>query len=205
MIQTESDNPVIRALISEGENIRGLDIARGLETMCWDSDSWREVIGVFTETTPALLEVLSRACPGNLPEYAVTVHGLKGVCFSLGADRAGEQARELELRARAGDGCFVADNHGAFSTVIETLVGDLARLLAKLPARKPVMRAPEPALLARIREAAEVYDVRSLERDIALLGKCSYTDEPDIVSWLRMQSLKSNFSAIAARLAKAVK
>ena len=121
-------------LIKAGEKIPGYDIRKGLAEVDGDIESWLEITRIFIDTTPGILETLKIQYEENDAEYTVTVHGIKGVCFSVGAVDAGEKARELELRSKEEDTTFVHDNTGILISTIEKLIGDLSKLLELVPA-----------------------------------------------------------------------
>ena len=116
-------------LIREVEKIQGFDIHKGLAGVDDDIESWLEIIRVFIDTTPAILETLKAQCGEDDSQYTITVHGLKGVCYTVGAMGAGDKAKELELRSREGDTAFVRDNNGNLISTTERLISDLKALL----------------------------------------------------------------------------
>ena len=122
------------ALIKAGEKIPGFDIQKGLAEVGDDIESWLEVIRIFIDTAPGSLETLKVQYEENDPEYTITVHGIKGVCNTVGAVGAGEKARELELRSKEGDAAFVRTHTGNLISIIEKLIEDLAELLEQIPA-----------------------------------------------------------------------
>ena len=120
-------------LIKAGEKIPGYDIHKGLAEVDDDIESWLEITRIFIDTTPGILETLKAQCEENDPQYTITVHGIKGVCFSVGAIGAGEKARELELRSKEGDTAFVHTHTGNLISTVEKLIGDLSKFLEQLP------------------------------------------------------------------------
>jgi HPt (histidine-containing phosphotransfer) domain-containing protein len=124
---------LIETLIRAGEKIQGYDVRKGLAEVDDDTEAWREVTRIFIDTTPGILETLKAQCEENDPGYAVTVHGIKGVCYSVGAMAAGDMAKELELRSKDGDTAFIRTHTGNLISTIEKLIGDLEAFLEKLP------------------------------------------------------------------------
>jgi len=132
--EASNTSQISEILIKAGEKIPGFDIHKGLAEVDNDIEAWLEVIRIFIDTTPGLFEVLKDQCEENNPQYTVTVHGIKGVCNTIGAMDAGSKARELELRSKEGDAAFVRDNTGKLISTIEKLIGDLSGLLEQIPA-----------------------------------------------------------------------
>jgi HPt (histidine-containing phosphotransfer) domain-containing protein len=131
--KTTNTNRLTETLIKAGDKIPGYDIRKGLAEVDDDFESWREVTQIFIDTTPGILENLKTQCEENDPQYTVTVHGIKGVCYSVGAVGAGDKAKELELRSKDGDTAFVRTNTGNLISTIEKLIGDLKAFLEQLP------------------------------------------------------------------------
>jgi HPt (histidine-containing phosphotransfer) domain-containing protein len=91
-----------------------------------DATILAEVIRAYIEYTPFLLEELDRQLQeGDLPAYAVTVHGIKSSSRSIGAMSAGDAAQELELAAKGGDDGKVQATHAVFLGSISTLIKEL--------------------------------------------------------------------------------
>jgi hypothetical protein len=65
----------------------------------------------------------------TLPDYAISVHGLKGASYGVCADAIGRDAEELEFAAKAGDYKKVESKNAAFIAKVETTLKDLAKLL----------------------------------------------------------------------------
>ena len=126
-------NQLTETLIKAGEKIPGYDVRKGLAEVDDDIESWLEVTRIFIDTTGGILETLKVQCEENDPQYPVTVHGIKGVCYAVGAMGAGDKARELELRSKEGDTAFVRDNTGNLISTLEKLIDDMTKLLEEIP------------------------------------------------------------------------
>jgi hypothetical protein len=61
------------------------------------------VLRSYLVHTPELLDKLGSLSRETLPDYAVTVHGLKGASYGICAGEIGKEAEELEHAAKAGD------------------------------------------------------------------------------------------------------
>jgi HPt (histidine-containing phosphotransfer) domain-containing protein len=131
--KTANNNQLTEALIRAGEKIPGYDVRRGLAEVDDDFESWREITQIFIDTTPGILETLKAQCEEDDPQYQITVHGIKGVCYSVGALAAGDKAKELELRSKDGDTAFVHTHTGDLVSTIEKLIVDLKAFLEQLP------------------------------------------------------------------------
>ena len=124
---------ITEAIIKAAGKIAGYDIRKGLSEVDDDFESWLEVTRIFIDTIPGSLETLKTQCEENDPQYPVTAHGIKGVCYTVGAMGAGDKARELELRSKEGDTAFVRDNTGNLVSSLEKLIVDLNAFLEQFP------------------------------------------------------------------------
>jgi HPt (histidine-containing phosphotransfer) domain-containing protein len=67
------------------------------------ADPVAEIIDLFLQQTPDLLQSLSKACAEKDPEsVGLTAHTLKGSCANLGAEQMAAWCRQLEGLARQG-------------------------------------------------------------------------------------------------------
>jgi CheY-like chemotaxis protein len=192
------------SLREAAKDISGFDIDRGLTFVGGDVGSWLDVVRSFVSHTPSLLDSLRNLGRENLADFTITVHGIKGACYSLGAAAAGKAAEELEHKGRAGDFDFVRAHAGSFIAQAGKLLEDLGFLLkiAEDEDERPRKPVPDQDVLAAIREAAAAYDMESLETAVSALERYRYETEQDLVPWLREQCNKSEFTAIQERLAE---
>jgi len=133
--KAQNTNTTRDNLIKASTKIPGYDIRKGLAEVDDNLDSWREVTRIFIDTTPGILKTLKVQCEENDPQYPVTVHGIKGVCYAVGAVSAGDKARELELHSKEGDTAFVRAHTGNLVSTIEELIVNLTELLEGIEAR----------------------------------------------------------------------
>jgi HPt (histidine-containing phosphotransfer) domain-containing protein len=102
--------------------ITGIDEGIFLELMDGDEELFKAVITTFVEKTPASLARLSNPAKETLEDYAIHIHGLKGACASVCAEKARKMAFSLEQKSRAGDfGGILAEN-GPFLKYVEDLI-----------------------------------------------------------------------------------
>jgi signal transduction histidine kinase/CheY-like chemotaxis protein/HPt (histidine-containing phosphotransfer) domain-containing protein len=185
-------------------NIEGFNLDAGLDLVDGDEESWLEVLRSYIQHTSETLKSLSSPSADTLAGFTVTVHGIKGASYSLGAAAVGKQAEELEHAGRAGNLEFVASHIDDFIRLTKKLLADLEKLLAKTEGwqHKPLKTEPDPAILAKIREACENYDIENLEKAVSSLEAFRYQEGQDLVIWLREQCNRSEFTAVLERFAK---
>ena len=83
--------------------ILGVDAEAALELLDDDMEIYLAVLNSYVANTPGTLENLRNVTKETLPDYAINVHGVKGICAGIGAMEASEKCKKLELMAKAGD------------------------------------------------------------------------------------------------------
>jgi signal transduction histidine kinase/DNA-binding response OmpR family regulator len=191
------------AILIRTIHVEGLDAEKGLERFGGDGKSYMESLRSYVVHTPELLAAARD--PERLADYAITVHGIKGSSRGISADGIGQKAEELEHAAKAGDLDLVKTKNGDFLLATELFIADLSGLLDILEANldKPHRDAPDPALLDRLRNAAEQYDMGELDSAMEELEQYVYDSDVELAPWLREQVDKSEFEEITKRLAPA--
>jgi CheY-like chemotaxis protein len=117
----------------DGSDIKipGLNALIGLDLCGGEMDTFRFALGSFISHTPNSIEKLRNVSRENLHNYAIAVHGLKGVCAAIGAEDARAKAYRLETAAKAGDLDTVLAENDALLQDAQTLVRDITDWLAK--------------------------------------------------------------------------
>ena len=161
--------------------IPGLDIPKALERFGGNGEVLAGTLRSYQEQIHGLLDAL-KPVPGPddpeaLKRYTVTVHGVKGASYGICADEAGKLAEDLEKAARAGDLAFIAAHNGRLIDSAERLAAALADALGR--------DAPDPGVLARLKEACRLYDLPEVDRLMAELERYAYRSGQDKVRWLR--------------------
>jgi CheY-like chemotaxis protein len=205
--QTEMDKTALDSTkeepdILDGIELEGIDLAQGKERYNGTA-AYVGVLRSYHLHTPALLEKLRGFTRETLPEYTVTVHGLKGSSYGICADVIGKMAAELETAARAGDYEKVAADNGALIEAAELLLFDLGELLKKTEAdkgKKPKLAVPDPALLAQLLDATRRYKANLIEKLLGDLEANDYESGGELVIWLREQMDNLEYDEIINRL-----
>ncbi len=103
-----------------------------LERLGGDDELMREVLALFLEECPAMLDAVRRAVGERDPLQAQhAAHTLKGALLNIAAAPAAEHAREIEDRAREGRLEGMAD-------MVSDLEGVLGRLQDELELIAPL-------------------------------------------------------------------
>jgi HPt (histidine-containing phosphotransfer) domain-containing protein len=76
-----------------------------------DEELFIAVLRTFVEKTPDILSKLENVSEETLPDYAAVIHGIKGTCANICAEKARKMALKLEKMAKNGDlSGVLADN-----------------------------------------------------------------------------------------------
>jgi HPt (histidine-containing phosphotransfer) domain-containing protein len=110
-------------------NIPGIDENIFRDLLDGDEELYGSLLGSFVGKTPLVLSKLTVVTKETLPDYATTVHGLKGACANICAEEARKMALSLEQKSRAGDLAGVLAENGPFLKYMEDLVGKLQNWL----------------------------------------------------------------------------
>ena len=112
--------------------IPGVDEKKVLELYDGEMDIFLPVLRSYSSTTPATLEKIRTVTAETLPEYRISVHGMKSTSESIGAGEARRMAAELETMAKAGDITGVLAKNGAFLKYVDDLLDNIKKWLSKL-------------------------------------------------------------------------
>jgi HPt (histidine-containing phosphotransfer) domain-containing protein len=167
--------------------------------------AYMPVLKSFAAHIPALLEELPPLIEGDLRQYAIKVHGLKGSCGTICAPEAAAMARDLETAAEAGDTSFVRARHGALEKEVKALAAELAARITEWEAARPEQPrerkpAPDRALLERLAIACSEYRADEIEGILGELEQPRYETGGELVQWLREQAVNFEYDAIQNRL-----
>jgi CheY-like chemotaxis protein len=182
--------------------VTGVDIEQGKERYNGES-AYLDILRSWCRHTPVLLEKMKNPTKENLPEYTVTVHGLKGSSYGIIANEVGKKAQELEGFAKAGNLASIQAMNDEFIKMTESLLVDLEELLKKAAAGKGAkkkMPSPDPVLLANLMDAAKRYKSNIMEEVLEYLESYEYESGGELVAWLREQTDNLEYDAICSRL-----
>jgi CheY-like chemotaxis protein len=184
--------------------IPGVDTGKGLSLYAGETDIYLPMLRSYAANTPGVLEKLRSVTAETLSDYVITVHGLKGTSAGIGAEEIRAAALELEQKSRAGDLEFVLAHN-------EKLVADAAAVTANVKAwidgydavnAKPRLKAPDRALLVKLRQSCESYNMSGIDEAMEELEKSDYEEDADLITWIREKLDISEMDEISERLAK---
>ena len=103
---TDSNKPALGAQSEDEEpsmDIPGVDTEKGLSFYAYDLDIYLDILRSFAANTPPVLDRIRSVSPETLADYAISLHGIKGISANVCAENTRAAALELETMARAGD------------------------------------------------------------------------------------------------------
>jgi signal transduction histidine kinase/CheY-like chemotaxis protein len=184
--------------------IEGLDIEAGLERFSGDEDAYISTLRSYAQNTVPLIDAIREVTAENLPQIAVTVHGIKGSSYSISAHAVGKQAEELEHAAKAGDFAFVSGNIDAFIANVEEFLSRLndflTRVQAQAEAKMAACERPDPQTLGDLAQACATYQMDEIDELLAELRQYRYESDAELLDWIEEELAQGEFSAVAAKL-----
>ena len=182
-------------------NIDGMDLYEGMARFGNNSKLYLKVIKTFADNIGHHLDTLATLSEDTLPDYAIEVHGVKGSCYGINANREGKMAEALEIAAKAGNYAEVEAGNGPLIDEINALVPKLNGLLDACSGdggtKKP---EPDRALLRDMLIAAREFDVDKMQKTLEELEKFEYEKDGDLVKWLSDQVTMFAYDLIQQRL-----
>jgi CheY-like chemotaxis protein len=181
-------------------SINGVEIDKALERFSGDETVLLDVLRSYAANTPPLLSRLEEALEeGNLDDYAIVVHGIKGSSYGIFADEAGKVAEALETASDAGNFDAVKAGHFGFVKLTEALIQDIREAVETSDpnAGKPAAAEPDPALLQELRDACKAYAMDRVDAVMDQLESKRYERGGKLIAWLRGQVTNMAFKEIA--------
>ena len=110
-------------------NIPGINEETGLELYGGDTDIYISVMKSFILNTPVSIRKLQDISQENLPNYAITIHGLKSVLATIAAEELSERARNLETLAKENNLPGIRALNADFISDTEILIDEIKKWL----------------------------------------------------------------------------
>jgi hypothetical protein len=189
---------------AENLEMEGLDFAEGVKRY-GSQDVYLRILQSYLTHTPKLLDKLRSLTRETLPDYAITVHGLKGASYGICAGPIGKDAEELEHAAKAGDYEAVNSKNAAFLAKVEESLENLGKLLKAAAEsdnqeKKRTAAAPDRALLEKLLDASKRFKPAIMDEVMAELEGWEYEAGGDLIPWLREQIDNLEYDAVREKL-----
>ena len=188
-----------------GKIIPGLDIGKGIERFGGDEDSFLHVLASYVVNTRPLIEKIRKVNKGNIADYAIAVHGIKGSSRGICAELMGTKAEILEKAAREKDLSYVLANNSAFINSAEKLINDIDKMLKEIAEDnpKPKKDKPDDSALEKLLEACKAYDMDGVDEAMESITGYDYESDGGLAQWLTENVDQMNFDLIIEKLSNA--
>jgi len=108
----------------------GINTNEGLQRFGNKLSSYLKIMNLFCQSVPEFIEKIKEPTEGNLANYAVSIHGIRGSCLGISANLCAEKAMELEQAAKAGNLNEVSSKNGEFLKLLERTVSEIREFIA---------------------------------------------------------------------------
>jgi signal transduction histidine kinase/CheY-like chemotaxis protein len=197
----ETQETVPETNLFKDKSLDGISFAAGLKRFD-NEETYLRLLKSYCALIQSMPEKLRAFTPKGLQDYAISVHSLKSTSYTIGANRIGKKAEDLEAAANSGNIEFINIHNDALISALENLVPKLEIFLEEIQGknRKPVRQTPDPALFDQIFAACEAYDMERLDAAMEQLEAYDYENQAELVKWLREQVDTSELEKIKERL-----
>jgi len=187
-----------------GINIPGVNATAGLALYDGNMEIYAAVLRSFVHSGYKVLDKMRTVTAETLPDFAISVHGLKSVCAGIGAEKEREAAYKLEIMAKAGDLVGVLTGKDSLVNETECLITGIKAWLGELDSRrsKPLLPRPDRKLLACLKKHCEAYDMNGVDDAMEELERADYESGAALMTWVKEKINESDFSAVASRLSE---
>ena len=187
--------------------IPGINKIKTIALFGGETELFFSALRSFAENTPPLLDKLKCVTKETINEYAIFVHGFKGSCASIGAEFLREKALHLEMSANEGNISEVFAKNDDLLKDAKILIENINTVLKEYAAGldKPMLPDPDPALLERLRQCCENYDINGADDVLGKLDAASYKNGESLIAWVRERVIMSEFNEAAAGIAEYIK
>ena len=184
--------------------IEGFDLKEGVARFGGNPKLYLKIIKTFVDNIGGHLDSLGRLTREGLADYAIEVHGVKGSCYGISANREGDMAKALEIAAKAGEYEKAAAGNAAFIEAVNALTEKLRALLAEVESGdggKQKKAEPDRAMLEAMYQASREFDVDRMQEILRELERYEYDNDDNLVKWIGEQVTSFGYDKIEERLA----
>jgi HAMP domain-containing protein len=165
----DEGDPVIKA----ARAIKDLDVDKGLFHAGGAEEQYGALLRISARSFTAKMQTMRSLFTADLPAFGIEIHGIKGALNAIGAGGLGEQARELEFAAKAGDAGYCAGTYPVFEGKLAAFTMQLEAAAGKriIPSRGPGSVPVLIGALEKALEASRLFDSTAAAAGISpLLG-----------------------------------
>jgi HAMP domain-containing protein/HPt (histidine-containing phosphotransfer) domain-containing protein len=116
------------AFLEIARAIEGLNVERGIFLAGGVEEQYGDLLRISAKVFTDGINKMRPLCNGDLPGFAIEVHGMKGALYAIGADSLGDLAKELELAAKDGNAARCAETYPSFEEKLALFAGQLGAI-----------------------------------------------------------------------------
>ena len=194
--------------VLKNREITGLDIYRGIARYHGDEEAYLRVLNAYSIAVRDMLGYIMSVDKDDLSEYKIKVHGIKGACYDIFADKAGVDAEDLEKAAVRGDYEYISKHNSPFIDATSLFLDDIDNMLLEISAIKSGSEFKQKKdkidseSLEKLIKACENYDMSGVDDVMEEIELYSYESDSELATWLRENADLINFSEIIGRLSE---
>lgn len=157
------------------------------------------VLKSFFANTPTVIKKLQNPTAKTIDDYKITVHGLKGSCFGIGANDIAKLAESLEKEAGAQNLTAVLEKNDALLQQVRNLLDEVSPIITKadeLSFGQIKKSEPDKDILLKLNDAANSFDIEKINDCLCELEKFTYESNNDLIKKLREFADNFNYDKI---------
>jgi CheY-like chemotaxis protein/HPt (histidine-containing phosphotransfer) domain-containing protein len=160
--------------------IEGVNVKKGIKMAGGTLELYMRILATFhKDGIQKIEEIRASLETGNYPLYTTYAHALKSASANIGAFSLSDFAKDLEAAGRRADSAFVELNNVKFLANLETILGDIGRVLASN--REKEQSSVDLKILknelCKLKEALAVLDFDTINRASDYLQKFVHVNE----------------------------
>jgi hypothetical protein len=182
------------------KSVAGLNIEKGVLRYKNNEEAYIKILRAYAESVDAMLDEIKTV--GNISDYKIKVHGIKGASLDIYADETGQKFGALEEAAKNNDLDFINANHSEFYAHASKFITEIKKMLSQIEAENPRDKktAPDADLLEKLLSACRDYSLKKADEAMEEIEKYEYDGDGGLVSWLRKNLDMMNFMEIEEKL-----
>lgn len=156
--------------------VEGIDYERGLSLFAGDKEQYLVIMESIAEEGRSLcLQMSEELAAGDIRNYTIHAHTLKGITAGIGAEGFSEQARALEASGKEGKEDYIYQHHEEVMDAFEILAEGMDRLLGEereRQERESSIEISEEALLEKLQDIKENLEEYYQNKALKLVEEC---------------------------------
>ena len=157
----------------------GINFEKGLKLCGGEKDSYLEIMKLLVESCRKKLVTMEGQWNTDLQGFQIDIHGVKGMCYNVGADTMGDKAKVLEMAARSKDVQAIEDGYAGFKEEHLAFLRVLEEFLHTqgLEVEKEQAGFDFETSLGKLLKATSEYDFPAIQKEMEVLAAGAMTEE----------------------------